>query len=147
MYLSLQHIPESISEITKASINFILYKKHGEGLSEYRKRHEQPPQPIQKPKISRFPIDFIITIVYNHFDIPYTVTKSRKQEFGMPMSISMYFARKYTILSYTDIGRYWNRDHATVLHNEKKVRTFMEVEKEYKRDILEIDEKLKKYGR
>jgi chromosomal replication initiation ATPase DnaA len=37
----------------------------------------------------------------------------------------MFFSRRYTQLSLTDIGRYLHKDHATVLHSVKAVECMM----------------------
>jgi len=54
-------------------------------------------------------------------------SSSRKQEFGFPRSVAMYFCRKYANMTLEAIGEGFHRNHATVLYNlntlEKKNQT------------------------
>ena len=48
-------------------------------------------------------------------------SRSRKQSVVFPRQVAMYLSRKHTQESLADIGRVFNRDHATVLHSIKVV--------------------------
>lgn len=52
----------------------------------------------------------------------------KKTEVVEPRQIAMYIAKETTNLKLNQIGRYFNRDHATVLHAHKKIKNFMDVE-------------------
>ncbi len=43
-------------------------------------------------------------------------SRSRKRDICIPRQVAMYLSRKYTEDSLVDIGKIFNRDHATVLH-------------------------------
>jgi chromosomal replication initiator protein len=55
-------------------------------------------------------------------------SSSRKQEFGFPRSVAMYFCRKYASMTLAAIGEGFHRNHATVLY------TLNTLEKKIKRD-------------
>jgi chromosomal replication initiator protein len=55
-------------------------------------------------------------------------SSSRKQEFGFPRSVAMYFCRKYANMTLEAIGEGFHRNHATVLY------TLNSLEKKIKRD-------------
>ncbi len=48
-------------------------------------------------------------------------SRSRKRSISVPRQVAMYLSRKYTEDSLVDIGRIFNRNHATVLHSIKVV--------------------------
>ncbi|MGW8161180.1 MAG: chromosomal replication initiator protein DnaA, partial [Desulfobulbales bacterium] len=48
-------------------------------------------------------------------------SKSRKKSIAFPRQISMYLARKYTEQGLMEIGKAFNRDHATVLHSVRVI--------------------------
>ena len=61
-------------------------------------------------------------------------SKSRKMEFVHPRQIFCYMARKLTDKSYTDIGYFINRDHATVMHAIKECNNEYNYELQQKLD-------------
>lgn len=54
-------------------------------------------------------------------------SKSRKREFAYPRQLAMYLCRQLTGRSYPAIGQHMgDRDHTTVLHGYRKVRTLVQ---------------------
>ena len=91
-------------------------------------------------------IENIITKVCEHYKMDESVlhTKSRKREIVQVRQIAMFLAKKHTDTSASKIGHLiGNRDHATVLHACKIVKDLVEVDKELKSDIEEIEVSLK----
>ena len=76
----------------------------------------------------------IIEKVCLHFDleISQVYLKSRLRDIIEARSIIMYLLHKHLRMSCTDVGRVFNKDHATVLHACKKVSGFMDVDKSYR---------------
>lgn len=65
---------------------------------------------------------------------------SRKREIVQARQVTMFFIKKHTELSLSQIGvQVGNRNHATVLHSCNTVRDFYEVDKNFRADIDEID--------
>src|SRR5690554_3667182 len=65
---------------------------------------------------------------------------SRKREIVQARQVTMYFMKRHTELSLSQIGvQVGNRSHATVLHACNTVKNFYEVDKGFKSDIEEID--------
>lgn len=91
-------------------------------------------------------IDAIIQKVCDYYNIePNTIhTKSRKHEVVQVRQISMYFAKKYLDYSTSKIGAFiGKRDHATVLHACNMVKDQLEVDKNFKVDLDNIESSLK----
>lgn len=72
-------------------------------------------------------------------------TRSRKAEVVQARQIAMYFSKMLTQSSLSTIGLHiGKRDHATVLHACKKVEDLIETDKHFRKDVAEIEERLKK---
>ena len=67
-------------------------------------------------------------------------SSSRKREIVQARQVTMYFIKKHTELSLSQIGvQVGNRNHATVLHACNTVKNFYEVDKGFRSDIEEIE--------
>jgi chromosomal replication initiator protein len=65
---------------------------------------------------------------------------SRKREIVQARQVTMYFIKKYTKLSLSQIGiQVGNRNHATVLHACNTIKNLTEVDKGFRSDIQEIE--------
>jgi chromosomal replication initiator protein len=69
--------------------------------------------------------DEIIQTVANFYNIKISDLKGtrRLKQLVRPRHVAMFLVRKHTELSFPDIGRAFGRDHATVQHACKKIRT------------------------
>ncbi|MGI6046612.1 MAG: chromosomal replication initiator protein DnaA [Petrimonas sp.] len=68
---------------------------------------------------------------------------SRKREIVQARQVTMFFIKKYTELSLSQIGiQVGNRNHATVLHACNTIRDLSEVDKGFRSDIEEIEQLL-----
>ena len=91
-------------------------------------------------------IEEIVAKVCEHYKMDETVlhTKSRKREIVQVRQVAMFLAKKHTDISTSKIGHLiGNRDHATVLHACKIVKDLVEVDKEIKADIEDIEASFK----
>lgn len=91
-------------------------------------------------------IDEILEKVCNHYSVSVESinTKSRKREVVQVRQISMYFAKTLLDISTSKIGqRIGNRDHATVLHAIKIVKDQMDVDKQFRSEMEEIEAEIK----
>jgi chromosomal replication initiator protein len=71
------------------------------------------------------------------------ISNSRKREIVQARQIAMYFAKKYTKDSLTNIGNViGKRNHATVLHACKTVQDLIETDKSFRRTVEEIENQL-----
>ena len=87
-------------------------------------------------------IDEIILKVCEHYNLDETAihTKTRKREIVQARQIAMYLAKKHTDHSSSKIGQLiGNRDHATVLHACKIMKDLVEVDKNFKNEVAEIE--------
>lgn len=91
-------------------------------------------------------IEYIQKIVADYFNIAVDTinTSTRRREVAQPRQICMYFAKKYTKLPLSTIGKNCgNKDHATVLHACRVIADLYETDKKMHADIDEIDKKMK----
>lgn len=68
--------------------------------------------------------------------------KKKNKEIVMARHIAMYLIREFTPLNLSMIGRYFNRDHASVIHAVKKIK----YEKEIYQDVQDILKRLRING-
>jgi len=64
--------------------------------------------------------------------------KSRKRELVKVRQTCMYFQYKYSSMNLTDIGKYWDRDHSTVIHGKQTVQDLYDTDKRFKADFDQI---------
>jgi len=91
-------------------------------------------------------VEYIQKIIAEHYNVPVEKINANKRdrEVVLPRQISMYFAKRYTKLSLANIGLHCgDRDHATVLHACRTISNLYETDKKIKRDIDDIDKKMK----
>lgn len=91
-------------------------------------------------------IEYIQKVVADHFNINVDTINSttRRREVAQPRQICMYFAKKYTKLPLSTIGKNCgNKDHATVLHACRVISDLYETDKKMRADIDDIDKKMK----
>jgi len=91
-------------------------------------------------------IEEIIAKVCEHYKMDESVlhTKSRKREIVQVRQVAMYLAKKHTDTSTSKIGfLIGKRDHATVIHACKIMKDLVEVDKDMKADIEEIEASFK----
>ncbi|MBR5194015.1 MAG: chromosomal replication initiator protein DnaA [Bacteroidaceae bacterium] len=92
-------------------------------------------------------IETIISKVCEHYNIEESAihTKTRKREIVQVRQIAMFLAKRHTDHSASKIGQFiGKRDHATVLHACKTVKDLIEVDKNFKNEIEEIEATIKR---
>ena len=101
---------------------------------------------VRCAEVKAVTINDIIEKVCAHYKIDTSAihTKTRKREVVQVRQVAMYLAKKHTETSSSKIGQLiGNKDHATVLHACKTVKDQLEVDKEFKAEIEEIEVGLK----
>ncbi|MFW5804173.1 MAG: chromosomal replication initiator protein DnaA, partial [bacterium] len=91
-------------------------------------------------------IDYIQKVVCNYFNIGVDMlqSKTRKREIVQARQVAMFFSKNLTKSSLATIGsQIGNKDHATVLHACKTVNNLLDTDKSFKRQMEEIEKKLK----
>ncbi|HLP05615.1 MAG TPA: chromosomal replication initiator protein DnaA [Paludibacter sp.] len=92
-------------------------------------------------------VEKIRDVVCEHFSLSADAiaTKSRKREVVQARQIAMYLSKQMTKSSLASIGNViGQRDHATVLHACKIVTDLMDSDKNFRCNVREIEEKLKR---
>lgn len=94
---------------------------------------------FEKKRITVQKIQDIVSDFY-HVKKELIQSASRKREIVQARQVTMYFIKKHTELSLSQIGaQVGNRNHATVLHACNTVKDFYEVDKGFRSDIDEIE--------
>ena len=72
-------------------------------------------------------MQIIINEVCNHFQVTdkQLKTESHKRKFAEPRFTIFYFARRHTKLGYRAIGKYYGKDHASVIHGENLIKSMI----------------------
>lgn len=96
---------------------------------------------VNKPQIT---FEMITQVVAGHYNIDDALLygKSRKREISDARQLVMYFAKKDTQLSSTNIGMRLQRTHATVLHAVKQIEQRISIEKSFQEEVEKIEEQL-----
>ncbi len=97
------------------------------------------------PKINTVEKIRDVVCEYYSLSVDSISTKSRKREVVQARQIAMYLSKQLTKNSLSSIGNtIGQRDHATVLHACKIVTDLMEIDKNFRSSVKEIEERLKK---
>ena len=90
-------------------------------------------------------IDYIQKVVSEYFqmDISTLQSKTRKRHIVQARQLAMYFAKKFTKASLASIGsQIGRRDHATVLHACKTVDNLSFTDKQFRKYVEDLNQKL-----
>ena len=90
-------------------------------------------------------IDYIQKIVSEYFqmDVSTLQSKTRKRHIVQARQLAMYFAKKFTKASLASIGsQIGKRDHATVLHACKTVDNLSFTDKQFRKYVEDLNQKL-----
>lgn len=74
------------------------------------------------------------------------INGNRSKQFVYYRQIVMYFAKKKTSFSLSEIGSFYGKDHSTVHAAAKKVENYIQTEKKYKEGILRINRKIDQFN-
>ena len=87
------------------------------------------PEPI---KIEKIIAEVARTYNVSESDI---LSNRRTQELVLARQAAMYIAREMTDLSFEQIGKFFAKDHTTVIHNVKKIEKFLK-DKPYQKELV-----------
>lgn len=101
---------------------------------------------IKKIESKKITVSSIESIVCDYYNIKSELihSASRKRQIVQARQIAMYLSKAYTEMSLAQIGSLiGKKNHATVLHACKIVKEQMEVDKNFREEISEIESKIK----
>lgn len=89
-------------------------------------------------------MEAITQIVCKHFalSIDDVRSKNRGRPYVDARSIAMYFTFKKTQMYLTAIGKYFNRDHSTIIYARSKVENLMFSSRKFNNTVQEIEKLL-----
>jgi len=91
---------------------------------------------------SEINLEDIMTTTAGYFNISMSDLLSNKKNriYSYPRQLAMYLARKYTELSFKEIGSsFSHKDHSTVIHALRKIEKEKEEKKEVQKDLTKIE--------
>jgi len=91
-------------------------------------------------------IPYIQEVVCEYFGIKREelLSKTRKREIALPRQLAMYFSKEYTSATFTKIGEEMGgKDHSTVMYACETIKDISKIDKEIKKYVKELSEKLK----
>ncbi len=93
----------------------------------------------ENPWINPTP-DFIVKAVAKYFemDTESLLSKNKSQEYIVPRQIAMYMVREMTNLSFPQIGKFFGKDHSTIMHATKKLEEKMKTDNDLKTQIQDV---------
>lgn len=97
-----------------------------------------------KKKIINIP--YIQEVVCEYFGIKREelISKTRKREIALPRQLAMYFSKELTNATYMKIGEEMGgKDHSTVMYACETIRDVSKIDKEIKKYVKELSEKIK----
>jgi chromosomal replication initiator protein len=99
-----------------------------------------------EPPATIKPIQLVGEAASVFFNIPLTELRSKKRtnEVVWARSVAMWVSRNAKYSSHT-VGKYWGRDHATVLHAQKLVDNLTSVHPNYNSQLQEFKILAKEY--
>lgn len=89
-------------------------------------------------------IQHIVSVVAKNYQVSVAevLGKSRKAEIALPRHLSVYFARLLLDVSLMDIGRYFSRDHSTIMSSIRKIEKESSTNQELSRVIYDLRKKI-----
>ena len=87
-------------------------------------------------------LEDIMTTTAGYFNISMSDLLSNKKNriYSYPRQLAMYLARKFTNLSFKEIGNSFNhKDHSTVIHALRKVEKEKDEKKDVEKDLSKIE--------
>lgn len=92
-------------------------------------------------------IPHIQEVICDYFGIKMEelLSKSRKREVALPRQLAMYFSKELTNATFARIGEEMGgRDHSTVMHACDTIKNVTQVDKEIKKYVKDLSERIKK---
>ncbi len=99
---------------------------------------------LHEPSREAVTMSEIVSLVEHHLGVPRSelVSKSRKGATTWARQVAMYLARTGTLLSLEEIGKTFDRDHATVIHAFEKVKEAVTTQPTRKYEVEFLKRKL-----
>ena len=88
----------------------------------------------------------IIKVICRELQMDFDEVKNRKtrlREFVYARQLYSYFCKEYTNESLAKIGKFINKNHATIIHSINQIKDYYEVDKVIKNDVDKINTILK----
>lgn len=90
----------------------------------------------QNPKLNE--ILSKVSIFYGVSEYEIKSRRKNKKELVTSRHVYCYLSRQTTKFSQESIGGVINRDHATVLHSERKVKSWMDIYPDFRKEVFSL---------
>lgn len=95
--------------------------------------------------LSRLSKELILRTICKELGMDFEEVKTKKtrlRKFVYARQLYAYFARIYTNESLTKIGKFINKDHATIIHSSTQIENFKEFDKEIRHHVRKLNNQL-----
>ena len=139
-----KHIKSNVRELEGAIISLIAQSSFNKAAITLELAKEVINKFVKNTK-REVSIDYIQKVVSEYFqmDVDTLQSKTRKRHIVQARQLAMYFAKKFTKASLASIGsQIGKRDHATVLHACKTVDNLSFTDKQFRKYVEDLNQKL-----
>ena len=139
-----KHIKSNVRELEGAIISLIAQSSFNKAAITLELAKEVVNKFVKNTK-REVSIDYIQKVVSEYFqmDVDTLQSKTRKRHIVQARQLAMYFAKKFTKASLASIGsQIGKRDHATVLHACKTVDNLSFTDKQFRKYVEDLNQKL-----
>jgi chromosomal replication initiator protein len=94
--------------------------------------------------ITKYERDIVIKVVCDYFNITDDEIKQvcRRREVVYKRQLAMFLLATFTNETYVDIGKFFYKDHTTVIHAKKLIRNLIDIDEAVKSDYEAIKAKM-----
>jgi len=145
------NITSNIRELEGAIIKVVAFYNIKKGSRDYISDEEyleiaKEALSIEEQRAKPVTLELIKEVVTAHYKLNDgdLVSKSRQKNIALPRQIAMHLSRQMTDLSLVKIANSFDRDHTTVMHGDEKIEKMKLEDEEFKKEIEELSEKIKK---
>ena len=75
---------------------------------------------------------------------PFDRINYRGREYVVARQLFIYFMLKYTKKTLREVGKYFNKDHATVIHARTTINNLIETDRYFRETFEKLDEKIRR---
>lgn len=121
-------------------LNDILNMHNVEIISHYKRG-------LPKEYFTNEKVKFMINLICENFNTSFldVLKQDRNEKVLLTRQVAIYLLRKYTKKSYTELGKLFERNHATCIHSVKVIKNYLDVDKQLIYKIKDIETQIQQY--
>lgn len=137
-FISCSKSPIMILRNIKDEIDRLLYGHKETELIKYLRSLRA--KDIYQGKECLIDYDTIIRKVFDYYNLRIGNHNLRNGELKTARQVSIFFGKRYTFLTYKQLGEPFKKDHATCIHSIKVVNNLIDTDKKFANEIMNIED-------